>query len=62
MMLMGVHNVKVTILGKSLRSFCQRWKEALLWRLNFKMGGFARDCFQPLVNRISIKTLKKYLP
>jgi len=26
------------------------------------MGSFAKDCLQPLVNRISIKTLEKYWP
>jgi len=44
--------------GKS-RIFCRRQKAALLWRLSFGMGNFAEDCFQPLVNRISIKTLEK---
>jgi len=33
-------------------------KAALLWRRSFGMGSLAKDCFQPLVNRISIKTLK----
>ena len=37
-------------------------KAALLWRLSFRMGSFAISCFQPLVNRISIKTLENYLP
>jgi len=27
-------------------------KEALLWRLSFGMGNFAKDCLQLLVNRI----------
>jgi len=35
---------------------------ALLWRLSFKIGNFAKDCLQPLVNRISIKILEKYWP
>jgi len=26
------------------------------------MGSFAKACFKPLVNRISIKTLENYLP
>jgi len=26
------------------------------------MGSFAKDCLQPLVNKISIKTLEKYGP
>jgi len=26
------------------------------------MSSFAKDCLQPLVNRISIKTLEKYRP
>jgi len=34
-------------------------KAALLWRLSFGMGSFAKDCFQPLVNTISVKTLEK---
>jgi len=34
---------------------------ALLWRLSFRMGSFAKACLQPLVNRISIKTLENYL-
>jgi len=33
---------------------------SLLWRLSFTMGSFAKDCFQPLVKRISIKTLDKH--
>jgi len=45
--------------GKSLRIFCRRQKAALLWRLRFGLGNFAKYCFQPLVNRISIKTLEK---
>jgi len=36
-------------------------KKALLWRLSFRLGSFAKDCLQPLVNRISIKALEKYL-
>jgi len=28
-------------------------------RRSFVMGSFAKDCFQPLLNRISIKTLEK---
>jgi len=36
-------------------------KAAPLWRLSFRMGSFAKACLQPLVNRISIKTLKNYL-
>jgi len=35
-------------------------KAAPLWRLSFKMGSFAKACLQPLVNRISIKTLENY--
>jgi len=31
-------------------------KAAILWRLSFRMGSFAKDCLQPFVNRISIKT------
>jgi len=34
-------------------------KTALLWRLSFGMESLAKDCFQPLVNRVSIKTLEK---
>jgi len=37
-------------------------KAALLWRLSFRMGSFAKACLQPLVNRILIKTLENYLP
>jgi len=40
--------------------FCRKQTAALLWRLSFMMGSFAKDCLQPLVNRISIKTLEKY--
>jgi len=56
------YNVRVTFSGKSLRSFCRKQTAALLWRLSFKMGSFAKDCLQPLVNRISTKTLEKYWP
>jgi len=38
-------------------------KALLLWRFNFRMGSFAKDCLQPSVNRdfrTSIKTLEKY--
>jgi len=35
-------------------------KAALLWRLSFRMSSFAKACVQPLVNRISIKTLENY--
>jgi len=38
----------------------ERQKAALLWRLGFGMGSFAKDCHQPLVKRISIKTLEKW--
>jgi len=39
-------------------------KAALLWRLSFRIGGFAKYCLPPLplANRISMKTLEKYLP
>jgi len=37
-------------------------KAALLWRFSFRMGSFAKAYLQPLVNRISIKTLENYLP
>jgi len=33
-------------------------KAALLGRLSFRMDSFAKACFQPLVNRISVKTLE----
>jgi len=35
-------------------------KAALLWRLSFTMGSFAKACLQPLLNKISIKTLENY--
>jgi len=50
----------VTFSGKPMRSFCRRQTAALLWRFSFRMGSFAKDWFQPLVNRISIKTLEMY--
>ena len=56
------YNVRVTSSGKILRSFCRKQTAALLWRLSFRMGSFAKDCLQPLVNRISTKTLEKYWP
>jgi len=56
------YNLRVAFSGKSLRSFCRKQTAALLWRLSFGMGSFAKDCLQPLVNRISIKTLEKYWP
>ena len=34
----------------------------LLWRFSFRVSSFAKDCLQPLVNRISIKTLERYWP
>jgi len=37
-------------------------KAALLWRLSFRIGSFGKACLQPLVNRISIKTLENYIP
>jgi len=37
-------------------------KAALLWRLSFRMGSFAKTCLQPLVKRISIKMLENYVP
>jgi len=40
-------------------AFVEGKKAALLWRLNFGMGSFAKDCLQLLVNRISLKTLEK---
>jgi len=52
----------VTFSGKPMRSFCRRQTAALLWRFSFRMGSFAKDWFQPLVNRISIKTLEKCWP
>jgi len=32
----------------------------IVWRLSFRMGSFAKDFLQTLVNRISIKPLEKY--
>ena len=40
--------------------FFRKHAAALLWRLSFRMGSCAKDCLQPLVNRLSIKTLEKY--
>jgi len=40
-------------------TFAEDKKAALLWRRSFGMGNSAKDCFQLLVNRISIKTLEK---
>jgi len=48
--------------SKYLQNFCRRQKTALFGRLSLRMGSFAKDCIQPLVNRISIKMLEKYLP
>jgi len=45
-----------------MRCFCRRQTAALLWRFSFRMGSFAKDLFQPLVNRISIKPLEEYWP
>jgi len=56
------YNLRVTFSGKSLQSFCRKQTTALLWRLSFRMGSFANDCLQPLVNRISIKILEKHWP
>jgi len=46
--------MSVTFSGKYLRSFSRRQKAALLWRLSFKTGSFAKDCLQPLVNKKSL--------
>ena len=40
-------------------AFAEDKNAALLWRLNFGMGSFAKERLQLLVNRISIKTLEK---
>jgi len=50
------------IFRQTLRSFFQRQTAALLWRFSFRVSSFAQDCLQPLVNRISIKTLQRYWP
>jgi len=34
-------------------------KSSTIVEISFGMGSLAKDCFQPLVNRISIKTLEK---
>jgi len=52
--------LKVTFSGKLLRRLFQKQIAALLWRLSFMMETFAKDYLQPLVNRISNKTLEKY--
>jgi len=46
------------IFRKNLCEVLPTKKETLLWRLSFRMGSFAKDCLQPLVKRVSIKTLK----
>jgi len=43
----------------SEKLFAKDEKTALLRRLSFGMGSLAKDCFQPLVTKISIKTLEK---
>jgi len=40
-------------------AFAEDKNAALLWRLSFAVGSFAKDRLQLLVNRISIKTLEK---
>ena len=50
------------IFRQTSAKFCRKQTAALLWRLSFTMGCFAKDCLQPLVNRISIKTSVKFWP
>jgi len=52
--------LEIYVFRKISAKFLLKTNPALLWRLSFRMGSFAKDCFQPLVNRISIKTLRKY--
>jgi len=42
-----------------MQSLCRRQTVALLWKLSFGMEYLAKDCFQPSVNRILLKTLVK---
>ena len=48
------------IFRQTSAKFLPRQTAALLWRLSFRKGSLAKDCLQPLVNRISIKSLEKY--
>jgi len=55
----SVYNVrKLDFQANLCEAVCRREKVTLLQRLSFGMGSLAEDCFQPLVNRISIKTLE----
>jgi len=50
------------IFRQTSAKFWRRQTAALVWRLSFRMGSFAKDCLQRLVNRISIKALERYWP
>jgi len=46
-------HLQVAFAGKSLQIICRKQKAELPWRqFYFRIGSFAKDCLQPLVNRI----------
>ena len=53
----SVYNVRKLDSQANLCKAFDKDKKQHLWRLSLGMGSFAKDCFQLLVNRISIKTL-----
>jgi len=51
----SVYVRKLDFQANLCKAFAECKNAALLWRLSFGMGSFAKDCLQLLVNRISIK-------
>jgi len=55
----SVYVRKLDFQANLCKAFAKDKNAALLWRLGFGMGSFAKDRLELLVNSISIKTLKK---
>jgi len=55
----SVYVRKLDFQANLCETFAEDKKAAVLWRLTFGMGSFAKHGLQLLVNRISIKTLEK---
>ena len=56
----SVYNVrKLDFQANLCEAFAEDEKQHYCVDWSFGMGSLAKDCFQPLVNRISIKTLEK---
>jgi len=54
----SVYVRKLDFQSNLCEAFAEEKKSAIMETL-FGMASFAKDCFQPLLNRISIKTLEK---